>query len=48
MRERELIIGLDLRDDYAQLSYALDLSNEVESILMEEHEQKFNTNSHWP
>lgn len=41
MSERELIIGLDLRDDYAQLSYALDLSNEVESILMEEHEQKF-------
>lgn len=41
MSERELIIGLDLRDDYAQLSYALDLSNEVESILMEEYEHKF-------
>lgn len=41
MIERELIIGLDLRDDYAQLSYALDLSNEVEFVLMEEYEHQF-------
>lgn len=41
MNNRELIIGLDLTDDYSQLSYALSLDDEAESISIKEEEKQY-------
>ena len=41
MSTRELIIGIDLANDYSQLSYALDLSEEPESISFKDQEYEY-------
>lgn len=40
MDKRELIIGIDLRNDYSQLSYALNLTDEPSSISLEGQEDQ--------
>lgn len=41
MSEQELIIGLDLQDDFSQLSYSKDLSMKPETILVEGKEENY-------